>query len=124
MKEANPVVKMLKWKTRLLTEDEIVQVLAAIATMDKTTFSLTDLTAGLHESVARNERKRRSVSTFLSNLVEIGYLSKPSERKWVKNSATFSRYLSPLLIELNEIEKNPPVQVKQEKKIIHLEDGR
>jgi len=124
MKEANPVVKMLKWKTRLLTEDEIVQVLAAIATMSKTTFSLTDLTERLHESVSRNERKRRSVSTFLSNLVEIGYLSKPSERKWVKNSATFSRYLSPLLIELNEIEKNPPVQVKQEKKIIHLEDGR
>lgn len=124
MKEVNPVVKMLKWKTRLLTEDEIVQVLAAIATMSKTTFSLTDLTERLHESVSRNERKRRSVSTFLSNLVEIGYLSKPSERKWVKNSATFSRYLSPLLIELNEIEKNPPVAEKQEKKIIHLEDGR
>ncbi|MCS7129201.1 MAG: hypothetical protein NZ919_00970 [Candidatus Caldarchaeum sp.] len=124
MREVNPVVKMLKWKTRLLTEDEIVQVLAAIANINKPSFSLTDLTEHIQESLANNEKKRRSISTFLSNLVEIGYLSKPSERKWVKNSATFSRFLSPLLIELNEVEKNPPEREKQEKKIIHIEDRR
>ncbi|MEM2024516.1 MAG: hypothetical protein QXG69_06995, partial [Candidatus Caldarchaeum sp.] len=104
MKEVNPVVKMLKWKTRLLAEDEIMQVLAAVANIDKTPFTLTDLTEILPDSLSRDEKKRRSISTFLTNLVEVGYLSKPSERKWTKNAATFSRYLSPLLIELNEIE--------------------
>ncbi|MEM1946181.1 MAG: hypothetical protein QW614_00375 [Candidatus Caldarchaeum sp.] len=124
MKEVNPVVKMLKWKTRLLAEDEIMQVLAAVANIDKTPFTLTDLTEILPDSLSRDEKKRRSISTFLTNLVEVGYLSKPSERKWTKNAATFSRYLSPLLIELNEIEKNPPAREKQEKKIIQLEGRR
>ncbi len=124
LKEVNPVVKMLKWKTRLLAEDEIMQVLAAVANIDKTPFTLTDLTEILPDSLSRDEKKRRSISTFLTNLVEVGYLSKPSERKWTKNAATFSRYLSPLLIELNEIEKNPPAREKQEKKIIQLEGRR
>lgn len=124
LRDVNPVVKMLKWKTRLLTEEEIMQVLAAVANIGKTPFTLTDLTDTLADSLSKDEKKRRSISTFLTNLVEIGYLSKPSERKWVKNAASFSRYLSPLLIELNEIEKNPPARERQERKIIQLEGSR
>lgn len=56
--------------------------------------------------------------------MEIGYLSKPSERKWIKNAASFSRYLSPLLIELNEVEKSSSVIEKKERKIIQVEDKR
>jgi len=124
LRDFNPVVKMLRWKTRLLTENEIMQVLSAIANVEKNPFTLTDLAELLDDSLSRDERKRRSISTFLSNLVEVGYLTKPSERKWIKNAATFSRYLSPLLIELNEIEKNPPPKIKQEKKIVQLEGKR
>ncbi len=101
-----------------------MHVLAAVANVKKTPFTLTDLAENLAGSLVKDEKKRRSISTFLTNLVEIGYLSKPSERKWMKNAATFSRYLSPLLIELNEIEKNPPALERQEKKIIQIEDRR
>ncbi|MEM4495307.1 MAG: hypothetical protein QXE96_05880 [Candidatus Caldarchaeum sp.] len=123
MKRTHPIVQMLKWKTRLLSEDEIIHILAAIGGMDHNPFTLTDLTERLPDSISKNEKKRRSVSTFLSNLVEIGYLTKPSERKWLKNASTLSIYLSPLLIELNDMERHSPQSPeKRERKIIQLED--
>ncbi|MEM0349733.1 MAG: hypothetical protein QXD24_06100 [Candidatus Caldarchaeum sp.] len=123
MKKTHPIVQMLKWKTRLLSEDEIIHILAAIGGMDHNPFTLTDLTERLPDSISKNEKKRRSVSTFLSNLVEIGYLTKPSERKWLKNASTLSIYLSPLLIELNDMERHSPQSPeKRERKIIQLED--
>jgi hypothetical protein len=103
LKSTNPIIRMLKWKTRILNEDEIIQVLSAIANIHVSPFTLTKLLEVLPEPLVSDGKKRRSISTFLSNLVEIGYLSKPSERKWIKNAASFSRYLSPLLIELNEV---------------------
>ncbi|MEM4572951.1 MAG: hypothetical protein QXF45_00225 [Candidatus Caldarchaeum sp.] len=124
MKKLNPIVQMLKWKTRLLSHDEIIQILSAIGTIEHNPFTLTELTEKLPESISRNESKRRSVSTFLSNLVELGYLIKPSERKWLKTAATLSVYLSPLLIELNDLEKHSVQAEKKEKKVIQLEDRR
>jgi hypothetical protein len=124
LKSTNPIIRMLKWKTRLLNEDEIIQVLSAIANIHVSPFTLTKLLEFLPEPLVSDGKKRRSISTFLSNLVEIGYLSKPSERKWIKNAASFSRYLSPLLIELNEVEKSPSVIEKKERKIIQVEDKR
>ncbi|MEM0440749.1 MAG: hypothetical protein QXY84_03820 [Candidatus Caldarchaeum sp.] len=124
MKKLNPIVQMLKWKTRLLSHDEIIQILSAIGTIEHNPFTLTELTEKLPESISRNESKRRSVSTFLSNLVELGYLIKPSERKWLKTAATLSVYLSPLLIELNDLEKHSVQSEKKEKKVIQLEDRR
>uniref|UniRef100_A0A7C5Y9M0 Uncharacterized protein n=1 Tax=Caldiarchaeum subterraneum TaxID=311458 RepID=A0A7C5Y9M0_CALS0 len=124
MKKLNPIVQMLKWKTRLLSHDEIIQILSAIGTIEHNPFTLTELTEKLPESISRNESKRRSVSTFLSNLVELGYLIKPSERKWLKTAATLSVYLSPLLIELNDLEKHSVQSEKKEKKVIQLEDRK
>jgi hypothetical protein len=124
LRSTNPIIRMLKWKTRLLSEDEITQVLSAIANIHTSPFTLTKLLEVLPEPLASDGKKRRSISTFLSNLVEIGYLSKPSERKWIKNAASFSRYLSPLLIELNEVEKSPSLVEKKERKIIQVEDKR
>lgn len=124
MKKVHPIIQMLKWKTRLLSHDEIIQILSAIGTIEHNPFTLTELTEKLPESISGNERKRRSVSTFLSNLVEVGYLVKPSERKWLKNATTFSVYLSPLLIELNDLEKHSVQPEKKEKKVIQLEDRR
>lgn len=116
---------MLKWKTRLLSEEEIIQILSAIGGIDRNPFTLTDLTEKLPDSISKNEKKRRSVSTFLSNLVEIGYLTKPSERKWLKNASTLSIYLSPLLIELNDMERHSTQSSeKSERRIIQLEDKR
>jgi len=124
LRPVNPIIKMLKWKTRLLNEDEVSQVLSAIANIRDSPFTLTRLLEELPEQLVMDIKKRRSISTFLSNLVEIGYLSKPSERKWVKNAASFSRFLSPILIELNEVEKSPPPVEKKERKIIQVEDKR
>ncbi|BAJ51476.1 hypothetical protein CSUB_C1625 [Candidatus Caldarchaeum subterraneum] len=125
MRKSHPIVQMLKWKTRLLSEEEIIQILSAIGGIDRNPFTLTDLTEKLPDSISKNEKKRRSVSTFLSNLVEIGYLTKPSERKWLKNASTLSIYLSPLLIELNDMERHSTQSSeKSERRIIQLEDKR
>lgn len=124
MRKVHPIIQMLKWKTRLLSHEEIIQVLSAIGTIENNPFTLTELTEKLPESIAKNESKRRSVSTFLSNLVEVGYLTKPSERKWMKNASTLSIYLSPLLIELNDLERHASPGEKKERKIIQIEDRR
>ncbi len=121
MADSNPIIKMLSWKTRLLSDSDIEAILAAIANIKQHPFTLTDITELLPEELVKDRRKRRSISTLLTNLVQIGYLSKPSERKWVKNSASFSHFLSPLIIELGQIEKRP-LHREKERKIVDIRE--
>lgn len=101
----NPVVRMLCWRVRKLSLEEVAQVLSAVAAMGGGAFTLTDVIKMLPPEFGRSRKKRRSVGTLLQNLAKIGYLSKPSERKWVKNAATLSHYLSQSILELSELEK-------------------
>lgn len=115
----NPIIKMIAWKTRLLSEDDIRNILAAVANIEKQPFSLTDLTSLLPDELVKDGKKRRSISTLLTTLVSIGYLSKPSERKWIKNSPSLSYYLSTQIVELGNIERTLPTK-KVEKRIIDV----
>jgi len=105
LRASNPVVRMLKWRTKLLTEDEVAQVLSAIANVRQNPFTLTELISLLDEPLSNNPSMRRAVSYLLSCLEEIGYLTKPSQRKWVKNASTLSRYLHQRLTEFSEAEE-------------------
>jgi len=118
MANAHPIVKMLSWKSRLLSEADIEAVLAAVANIKQQRFTLTELTELLPPAVVGDRKKRRSISSLLTNLVSIGYLSKPSERKWAKNTNSLSHYLSPLLLELSQIERKP--FTLQEKKLVNI----
>jgi len=104
LRASNPVVRMLKWRTKLLTEDEVAQVLSAIAHISENPFTLTKLISLLDGSLTNNPSNRRAVSYLLSCLEEIGYLTKPSQRKWVKKASTLSRYLHQHLTESSEAE--------------------
>ena len=115
----NPIIRMLAWKTRLLSEEDIQQILIAIANIEKQPFSLTDLSELLPDGLTKDGKKRRSISTLLSTLVNVGYLSKPSERKWMKNAPSLSYYLSTQIVELGNIERSIPVK-SAEKRIIDV----
>jgi len=115
---SHPIIKMLSWKTRLLSEEEIIQVLAAIANINLNEFMLKDIINFLPEKISNDKRKRRSISSFLETLVEIGYLKKPSERKWSKVTSSLSHFLSPLLLELSELERKPIKKEEEEKRVI------
>ncbi len=103
--EGNPLIIMLGWRVRKLSLEEISQVLAAVAQMGEGAFTLTDLFQLLPQEMGKSRKKRRSVGNLLQNLANLGYLSKPSERKWVKNAPTLSHYLSQALLDLSAIEK-------------------
>jgi len=119
MKESdNPILKMLSWKVRKLTIDEVVQVLGSLSTIEDRVFSLTDVVNLLPRDISENRQKRRSVGTLLQNLADLGYLSKPSERKWVKNAPTFSHYLNQFILELSSLEKSFQPQRQSEKERI------
>jgi hypothetical protein len=120
MSEANPIVKMLSWKTRLLETHEIEAILASLASLPNNPFTLTELSQLLPPNIAADKNKRRSVSTLLTNLQEIGYLYRPSARKWMKKAATLSHFLSPLLIELNQLEKTPLKVQAREKRVLNI----
>ncbi|PUA31885.1 MAG: hypothetical protein B9J98_05170 [Candidatus Terraquivivens tikiterensis] len=113
----HPIVTMLSWKTRLLRPEEIEMILAAIANMHAQPFTLTQVAELLPPEITRDKKKRRSISNLLQALVQIGYLSKPSERKWLKNSQSLSHFLSPLLIELGEVERRVFGQTREERVI-------
>lgn len=117
MGRSHPVVLMLSWKTRLLGPEDIEMILAAIANIRVQPFTLTQIAEFLPPEITADKKKRRSVSNLLQALVQIGYLSKPSERKWVKNSQSLSHFLSPLLIELGEVEKRVAGQPREERVI-------
>ncbi len=120
MGEFHPIVTMLSWKTRLLTPEDVEMILAAIANIDVQPFTLTQVAELLPTEITKDRKKRRSVSNLLQALVQIGYLSKPSERKWVKNSPSLSHFLSPLLIELGEVERRVFRRPAEEEKVIKL----
>ncbi len=105
MSKFHPIVIMLSWKTRLLKPEDVEAILAAIANIRVQPFTLTQIAELLPPEITKDKKKRRSVSNLLQALVQIGYLSKPSERKWLKNSPSLSHFLSPLLIELGEVER-------------------
>ncbi len=96
---------MLSWKTRLLKPEDVEAILAAVANIRVQPFTLTQIAEFLPPEITKDRKKRRSISNLLQALVQIGYLSKPSERKWIKNSPSLSHFLSPLLIELGEVER-------------------
>lgn len=117
MDRPHPIIQMLSWRTRTLTPSQLEMVLMVLAVMGMQPFTLTQIVEMLPPEISSDKKKRRSVSNLLQALASIGYLSKPSERKWVKNSATLSHFLSSLLIELSEIEKRELPRYKDERVI-------
>ena len=123
--DANPIIKMLGWRVRRLTLDEVQKVLAALASIEDETFTLTDLIDMLPQEIKQDRNKRRSVGNLLQYLVKLGYLSKPSERKWIKNYPTLSHYLTQQLLDLSSLERTPPHSAHEEEKIVsHREKPR
>ncbi|MEM2017428.1 MAG: hypothetical protein QW718_07865 [Nitrososphaerota archaeon] len=114
----NPVLKMLYWRVRKLGIEEVIQVLGAVASIEDRVFTLTDVVNLLSKDIIESRQKRRSIGTLLQNLAELGYLSKPSERKWVKNAPTFSHYLNQFILELSSLEKSFHIQHQHEKEKI------
>ena len=117
-KGSNPIVRMLAWKARKLDERDVELILAAVASVDGV-FTLTDVIERLPDEVKADRNKRRRVGNLLQALVSLGYLSKPSERKWVKNAPTLSHYLTQHLLDLSSIEKTPPRPPTRGKVIAH-----
>ena len=111
----NPIIKMLAWKVRKLKVEDIQNVLAAIASIQNQPFTLTDVINLLPDEIKANRNRRRRIGNLLQGLVALGYLSKPSERKWLKNAPTFSHFLTQHLLELSSIEKIPPRPPSPEK---------
>ena len=103
--EENPLIIMLGWRVRKLSLSEVAQVLSAVAQMGEGAFTLTDLFSFLPPDMGKSRKKRRSVGNLLQNLANIGYLSKPSERKWVKRAPSLSHYLSQAILDLASLEK-------------------
>lgn len=104
----NPVVMMLAWRAKKLKAEDVEKILAAVASISEEPFTLTDVIERLPDEVKVDRNKRRRVGNLLQALVSIGYLSKPSERKWVKNAPTLSHFLSQHLLELSSIEMLSP----------------
>ena len=124
--DVNPIIRMLGWRVRRLSLKEVQEVLAALASIEDHVFTLTDLIEMLPQEIRKDRRKRRSVGNLLQHLVELGYLSKPSERKWVKNYPTLSHYLTQQLLDLSSLERTPPrpAYEEEEKIVSHREKPR
>lgn len=105
---ANPIIMMLAWRAKKLKAEDVEKILAAVASISEEPFTLTDVIEKLPEEVKVDRNKRRRVGNLLQALVSIGYLSKPSERKWVKNAPTLSHFLSQHLLGLSSIEMLSP----------------
>ncbi|MCD6341246.1 MAG: hypothetical protein J7L83_00080 [Thaumarchaeota archaeon] len=117
-RRVNPIVKMLAWKARKLSTEDVQRVLAAVASISDDVFTLTDVIKRLPDYFKASRNKRRCVGNLLQGLAALGYLSKPSERKWIKNAPTFSHFLTQHLLELSSIEKIPPRPPPTREKII------
>lgn len=114
-RKLNPIVKMLAWRVRKLEPDDVKKVLAAVASIRGEAFTLTEIIEMLPDEIKVDRNKRRRVGNLLQALASLGYLSKPSERKWVKNAPTLSHFLSQHLLELASTERIPPRPPAQEK---------
>jgi len=122
--DVNPIIRMLGWRVRRLSLKEVQEVLAALASIEDHVFTLTDLIEMLPQEIRKDRRKRRSVGNLLQHLVELGYLSKPSERKWMKNYPTLSHYLTQQLLDLSSLERTPPRPAYEKKIVSHREKPR
>jgi len=117
---ANPVVRMLAWKSKLLGIHEVEMILAAVASVESEEFMLRDILSRLPSEIGSDPKKSRSISAMLNVLSEIGYLHRRSERKWRRVSSSLSHYLSPLLIELSEVERKPLLGEKKEDRVVKI----
>lgn len=120
----NPVLLLLSRGRRYLKEEHIAAVIAALSNMPPSPFMLRDLDDFLPEEIKNQKGYRRSVSGLLETLVDIGYLSKPSQRKYLKLHPTLSQHLSTSLFELAELERKKESPVSKEEKIVRLSNER
>ncbi|MEN2974309.1 MAG: hypothetical protein ABDH32_01875 [Candidatus Caldarchaeales archaeon] len=120
-KVENPIINMLLWRVRKLSAEEVLQVLAILASIEGKVFTLTDVIELLPRRIVESRHLRRCVGTLLQNLVELGYLSKPSERKWSKNYQSFSHFLNHFILELSSLEKGLKPRIEKEKIVSVLE---
>lgn len=102
----NPLLILLARHRRHIRLPDIGAILSAIASMGDGPFTLRDLDSFIPDAIKGDKKRRRSISTLLETLAEIGYLSKPSERKWLKRYPSLSQFLSTSLFDLAEIEKS------------------
>ncbi|MEM3394858.1 MAG: hypothetical protein QXT12_02425 [Nitrososphaerota archaeon] len=109
---------------RYLNEEHIAAVISAVSNMETDPFMLKDLDNFLPEEIRNKKGFRRSVAGLLETLVEIGYLSKPTQRKYLKLHPTLSQYLSSSLFELAELERRKEPKISKEEKIIRLGNNR
>jgi hypothetical protein len=116
----NPILMLLSRGRRYLKEEHIAAVISAVASMESTPFMLKDLDAFLPDEIKSQKGYRRSVAGLLETLAEIGYLSKPSQRKYLKLHPTLSQHLSASLFDLAELERKKEPAVTKEEKIIRL----
>jgi hypothetical protein len=116
----NPILMLLSRGRRYLKEEHIAAVISAVASMESTPFMLRDLDAFLPDEIKSQKGYRRSVAGLLETLAEIGYLSKPSQRKYLKLHPTLSQHLSASLFELAELERRKEPAVTKGEKIIRL----
>lgn len=120
----NPILLLLSRGRRYLKEEHIAAVITAVANMGAEPFMLKDLDDYLPNEIRNEKGHRRSVSGLLETLVEIGYLSKPSQRKYLKLHPSLSQHLSASLFELAELERRKEPTIKKEEKIIKLNRDR
>ncbi len=120
----NPILLLLSRGRRYLNEEHIAAVISAVSNMETDPFMLKDLDNFLPEEIRNKKGFRRSVAGLLETLVEIGYLSKPTQRKYLKLHPTLSQYLSSSLFELAELERRKEPKISKEEKIIRLGNNR
>ena len=117
----NPLVKLLAKGRKNVKPQDVVAILAAIAKMGDEPFTLTELDSYIPNAIKSDKHRRRSISTLLETLVEIGYLRRPTERKWQKTAKDLSSYISTRLFELFEAERTIGARAVQEEKVIKTE---
>jgi len=115
----NPLLLLLARHRRHIRIHDIGAILSAVASMGDEPFTLKDLDPYIPDSIKSDKKRRRSVSTLLETLAEIGYLSKPSERRWLKRYPSLSQFLSSSLFDLAEVERSRKTQ-GEDKKVIRL----
>lgn len=120
----NPILVLLSRGRRYLKEEHIATVITAVSNMETDPFMLKDLDIYLPEEIRNKKGFRRSVAGLLETLVEIGYLSKPTQRRYLKLYPTLSQYLSTSLFELAELERRKEPKISKEEKIIKLDNNR
>ncbi|MCS7142721.1 MAG: hypothetical protein NZ920_02855 [Aigarchaeota archaeon] len=122
----NPIVKLLSRGRHHIREADVVVILSALASINDPNFTLRDLDVYIPANMKNDRRRRRSISTLLDTLAEIGFLEKPSERKWQKRTPTLSEFLLAKILELYEGERSMGHRVprKTDETILKLEKQR